>query len=278
MKKEFDMPSKTMDQKILEEGKRIAETAREKGIELRLMGAIAIKLHCPKYIGVHEAMGRELSDIDFMSLGKYRNKIKVYLKELGYVPRWFDEMPSIEDLRKKGANTRVLVMERASLYRQIYDHPETGIIVDVFFDKLEMCHTIEFRKRLTVDCPTLALADLILCKMQIIQLTEKDVKDMLVLLLEHEVGDTDDKMINAKYISKLLSRDWGFYYTFTTNLKKIQNNFISLHADKLEEEGVSTVKSRISQILDAVEKAPKSLGWKLRSKIGTKRIWYREVA
>ena len=30
-------------------------------------------------------------------------------------------------------------------------------------------------------------------------------------------------------------------------------------------------------VLDAIEAAPKSMKWKLRAKIGTRRIWYQEV-
>lgn len=264
--------------KLVEEAKRITEIAHEKGLELRIMGAGAVRLHCPKFMGLHEAMGRELSDIDYASLGKYRDGLKTLLKELGYVPRWFDEMPSIEEMRNRGMGSRVLVLERGSLYRQIYDHPQLNIVIDIFYDKLEMCHTVDFKKRLTIDYPTLSLADILLCKMQIVKLTEKDVKDMLVLLREHEVGDIDDEKINLKYISNILSKDWGFYYTVTTNLKGIRDEFIKLHSDKLGETGVSKVRGEIDKLLDAVEIAPKSLGWKLRSKIGTKKIWYNEVS
>jgi len=261
--------------KILETSLKIIETASKKNIVLRLMGAAAIRIHSPKYGSLYEVLERDLSDIDCVSLGCFRDAIKQHLKMLNYVPRWFDEMPSIEEMRRM--KSRVLVLERASLYRQIYDNPENGITIDVFFDKLEMCHTIDFRNRLTIDYPTIPLAEILLSKMQIVKLTEKDVKDVIVLLLEHEVGDTDNDTINSKYISKVLSKDWGFYYTFTTNLKRIRDELITLYSDKLKEENVSEVKTKINKILVNVEAAPKSIGWKLRSTIGTKKIWYREV-
>jgi hypothetical protein len=31
-------------------------------------------------------------------------------------------------------------------------------------------------------------------------------------------------------------------------------------------------------VLQAIEDAPKSMGWKIRSKIGTRKLWYQEVS
>ena len=260
-------------EKNLSEAGQLVKGAMERGLEIRLMGGGAVRVHCPKYAKVHEAMGRELVDIDFVSLGKYRDRVKAYLTEAGYVPQWFDKMPSIEEMKKM--KERVLVLERGSLQRHVYYHQEKDITIDIFYDKLEMCHTIDFKNRLTIDFPTVSLADMILCKMQVVQLAEKDVQDMSVLLLEHPIGGTDSETINANYISNILSNDWGFYHTITTNLKAIRDVF--LKPDKIGEEGMSVVKTRLSELLDSIEGSPKSLKWKLRAQVGTKKIWYNEV-
>ena len=159
--------------------------------------------------------------------------------------------------------------------RRIFYDRDRGIVVDVFFDKLEMCHDIDFKGRLEVDYPTIPLAEMLLEKLQIVQITEKDVKDVIILLREHEIGDHDDETINAKYIAKIFAKDWGFYYTATTNLKKIKQLLGSFNA--LTDEDKRNVESKIDKLLDIIEKEPKSLGWKMRAKIGTKKIWYRKV-
>jgi hypothetical protein len=126
-----------------------------------------------------------------------------------------------------------------------------------------------------VDYPTIPLAEMLLEKLQIVQLNEKDVKDVIILLREHEVGEGDKETINSRYIAKLLSEDWGFYYTATMNLNKIK----SLLADysQLVEYDKELIEDKIDRLINAIENEPKSLGWKMRAKIGTKKQWYRKV-
>ena len=140
-----------------------------------------------------------------------------------------------------------------------------------------MCHKIDFRKRLLIDYPTISLADLLLEKLQIVEINEKDVKDVIVLLSDHKIGDKDEKeTINIEYIADLLSKDWGFYYTVTTNLNKIKK-LVDSYTQVLTQNKVEDVKNKIDITLDRIEKKPKSMGWKMRAKIGTKTKWYKEV-
>ncbi|MFO7479065.1 MAG: hypothetical protein R6X03_12155, partial [Methyloceanibacter sp.] len=67
-----------------------------------------------------------------------------------------------------------------------------------------------------------------------------------------------------------------FYYTFTTNLKRVQEHFSEFPSLGEKEHGV--IRSRIDDLLNAIEAAPKTLGWKMRAKIGTRRRWYQEVS
>ncbi len=234
---------------------RLVDEAEKKGIKLRIMGAIAVRIHCPNFSHLLSQLKREITDIDFMSYSKERRKITKFLEKSGY------------KLNKAIATVHG---------RYIFEHNSGKLKVDVFFDKLEMCHTINFADRLEVDYPTIPLADLLLEKMQIIQLNEKDIKDTVVLLREHKVGDSEKECINAGYIAKLLSRDWGFYYTVTTNLKWIKEKFIPRYG-VLGEEGKKDVTSKIDALTDRVEKHEKSISWKLRAKIGNKKKWYRDV-
>ncbi len=74
--------------------------------------------------------------------------------------------------------------------RSIFDKPEAGLHVDVFYEKLDFCHAIYWKDRLETDSPTIPLAELLLEKMQIVQINEKDVIDTIMLLLEHPLGDS----------------------------------------------------------------------------------------
>jgi hypothetical protein len=234
----------------------IAQSAEERGITLRLMGALAVSYHCPKFRHYHEKMDRTPTDIDFASHSKHRSKLTEFLGTLGYKTDTLSmNYPSYAEGK------------RCIYYGKVH--------IDVFFDELRMCHTIDWRKRLEVDSPTIPLADIVLEKLQIVEINPKDIKDLILLFLEHDVGAVDQEIINGEYISGLLSKDWGFYYTSTMNLNKtlsLMKQYI-----QLPEEEEKIVRERVQKLIDMIEKQPKSMGWKMRSRVGTKQKWYMEV-
>jgi hypothetical protein len=242
--------------KYIKKGLEIVESAKRRNIELRLLGCIAVKLHCPEMRRFHEeTMERHATDLDFIALSKDRSKIKELLEELGY-----------------GMMKTTVPMERRDIFKG-----KEELKVDVFFDKLEMCHVIDFKNRIKIDYPTISLADLILEKTQIVKITEKDIKDMMILLYEHDISDSEDDTINGKYIAELLAKDWGFYYTVTTNLKLIKDQFLEKWKNLLSTEIRTNVVAKINMLLDKIEREPKSTGWKIRASVGTKKKWYRDV-
>ena len=153
-------------------------------------------------------MHRVLTDLDFAAYYKQEKAIdKFFLKDMGYETQ-------------TAALTPGLMVGRKIYYDATDERPH----VDIFFDKLNMCHVVSWEKgRLDIDKPTISLADLMLEKLQIVQINEKDVKDVMMLLLEHGIGDSDNEIVNGDYISKIMAKDWGFYYTSTTNLNKIKS-------------------------------------------------------
>jgi Icc-related predicted phosphoesterase len=244
------------EKRFLAEALRIIELGEEKRIILRLMGAIAVKLHCPRYEHLYKQMDRTLTDIDYATYGKCREAVGKFFTSLGYTP-----------------NEQVIAFYGKQ--RHIYWSDENQWQVDLFFDELDMCHKVDFRGRLELDKPTVTLADIVLEKMQIVRINEKDVKDTIILLLEHPIGETDKDEINGAYIADLLSRDWGYYYTVTTNIRKVSDftgDYASLSLEEKER-----VRSQARTLLRRIEDAKKSAKWKLRSKLGTKVKWYKEV-
>jgi len=244
---------------FIKEALRIVEGGDKRNIPLRLMGGFAIRLHCPNCEHFYDLLDRKPAyDLDFVTYSKYRPLIKKFFADLGYTP-----MVSMALLFGTGKN------------RAVYKDDNHNRSVDVFFDKLEMCHAMDFKNRLELDYPTISLADLMLQKIQIVKINEKDIKDIIILLREHDVGEEEKETVNINYIASLLSKDWGFWYTATTNLNKTRE-FLAEYKS-LTDADRNDIKSKLNMVLKAIEDEPKSIQWKLRSKVGTSKKWYTEV-
>lgn len=249
---------------FIDEGKRIVDEATKHGIPLRLLGGVAIRLHCGEYLDFAKKLVRlgegqqEYTDLDFMSYSKFRKKMKDFFHELGY-------------------GRRPPTMSTAATQRQIYFHPKGWFYVDVFYDKLLAAnHPLDFRGRLDFDSPTITPTDMLLEKLQIVFPDEKDIKDAMLLLRAHEISQHEEKnKINSKLIATKLASDWGFWYTLTTNLKGLKKYVADdekLNADEKQDLG-----TKADALLTVIESEPKSTGWKMRSAIGTRRKWYNPV-
>lgn len=241
---------------FIQEVYRISEAAEKKGLQLRVMGALATRIHSPNSLDLANSLKRVFTDIDFMGYWNQNEKVQALFPELGYEPR------------ERGLGT--VFLTRHVFYDQTHKR-----VAEVFYDKLQMCHTVNFKGRLELDFPTIPLTDLVLTKLQIVQLNEKDAKDLIVLFREHDVDSKGKETIDGGYISDIMSKEWGFYYTATTNLKKIIEYLPKF--DVLKEKDMSVIKERVQTLHDAIEKKPKSLSWKLRARVGPKKKWYNDV-
>ena len=253
------MSDEDLHLEFVDEALRLVHDAESRGIQLRILGSVAYRLQCPTNKHLLDEMSRVLTDIDFAAEKKQNRAIRDFLTGEGYQP---DEGVYVAS---EGA-------------RHIFLHPETNVNVDVFADEIYFCHRIPFKGRLKLESPTICTTDLLLEKMQIVEINLKDFKDSLVLLLEHPLGVAADgnRHIDTDYIVNLMSRDWGFYHTFTTNLKQVPDYISDFPTITTRESTV--IRDRVSDLLDRIENAPKSLKWKIRAKIGTRRIWYQEVS
>ncbi|MGC8567566.1 MAG: hypothetical protein ACP5M8_08000 [Caldisphaera sp.] len=241
-----------------EEAIKIVDEAKKRGIILRVLGAVAFRIHCPNYGYIQEKLGRFFTDVDFVSYSQFKNKIRELFIELGY---------NFNPLEEK------VLSAEFGINRFLFLDKE-GKHIDIFFDKLVFSHTIPLKGRLEKDYPTMPLAELLLEKMQIIQINKKDVIDSVMLLREHQIGDTDHETINGNYIAKLTSDDWGLWKTVTSNLEKTKNLLQTFELDNDDKEDVS---KKIELLLDIINKQPKSAKWKMRALVGEKKKWYNDV-
>ena len=236
---------------------KIVEDAQKEGALLRLLGSVAFYLHCPTYGYFQEQAGRHFTDLDFAAYFAHSDKIRKTLENMGLV----------ED------RETAVVYARSRL---IYDERQVGLHVDVFFEKLDFCHPIYWKNRLELDSPTIPLAELLLEKMQIVEINEKDVIDTIMLIREHEINKSDNETINEEFIADLCAKDWGLWRTVTMNLDKVRH--LAQEYKWLKSEDRDVVTARIKQLLGTIQLTPKSLNWKVRDKIGDRVKWYNDVS
>lgn len=141
--------------------------------------------------------------------------------------------------------------------------------LDVFVGVFEQCHTMDLEPRFPKALPSIAIEDLLLTKMQVIQITAKDMNDSLALLQDHALGSTENN-VNVEKVSSFLAADWGWYTTVTDNLGKL-----SEWAAEVKGIDGEPLIQKIRTILDDAEKHPKSLKWKMRAKVGRRIPWYQ---
>ncbi len=236
--------------------KRILRASEEAGIMLRVIGSLAFQMHCPTYGNLQQALGRVYTDIDFAAYRKQSKAIQALMAGLGYVE-----------------NREVFIVSEGD--RAIYNHTSSDLHVDIFYDKLDFSHTISWNGRLEVDAPTIPLAEMLLEKMQIVKINEKDVIDTIMLLLEHPLGDSDNEVINIARVAKLCSNDWGLWRTTTMNLDKVKQ--LAQSYPQLTDEQKARVASQVNLALQRLEEEPKSTAWRLRSRVGDRIKWYKDV-
>src|SRR5580698_3133441 len=234
-----------------DEAKRIIEVAQQNKIILRLFGGVSFYFRCPS--AKHRSLQRNYVDVDFMGHAKQSKEIKQLFDELGYVPR--DRFNAMQGYR-----------------RLIFNDIEHQRRVDIFLDVFEMCHKFNFKDRLEIDQYTISLADMLETKLQIVEINQKDLKDVVSMFVDHDVGTSDaPEVINGTYLAKLCSDDWGIYKTFTMNLDRLLgmvNDF------GLEDGEKKLVTDRVTLLKKMIEDAPKSFRWKMRARVGEKVQWY----
>ena len=223
---------------------------------LRLIGALAFRTQCPKYGYIQDNLDRKFTDFDFASYPRFVRDVRRILTDLGY---------------EEDKQVTQLFGER----RMLFHDPAFGRHVDVFFNVLDFCHVLNFVGRLEADPLTLPLAELLLEKMQIVQINEKDLIDSVMLLREHPIGSSDSATINGNVIAGTLGKDWGYWRTVTGNLKLLDERLDDYA--RLSAEDRDVVRMRIHELQQRIEAEPKTLAWKARARIGERLKWYKDV-
>lgn len=257
--KDIPMEEYPKPEAYLEEARRLTDEAQKLGLVLRVMGPIALHFYFPDYVDLYrnlERLGeRVFTDIDYASYGKHRNKLVPFFESQGYMLEKRAAMMS-------GGERLIFFSNRIPM-------------IDVFFDRLNYNHPVDYRGRLELHPLCVSLTDLLLQKLQIVAINDKDLKDAMFLLLGAAISESEAEAIDARYLAKLFSDDWGFYHTAVGNLEKVRLGTSGVAA--LAEHDRAVIARQTEALLQAIEAAPKSGGWQKRAKVGTSKRWYNEV-
>jgi len=236
---------------LVVDARRICEAAEGEGVKARLLGGIAIWLRSPE--ALRAQLGREYADIDLVTVRKHARPLRELLESLGY-----------------GADKMFNAVQGD---RRLYFHSADGSYhVDIFVDKFEMSHELDFGARLETEPLQLPAAELLLTKLQIAELNHKDAADTAMLLLGHELAERDGPgLLNVNYVAEVCGQDWGFYTTLTDNLEKTQGLLGGIVSDADQRQ---LVAERATTLRSELEAAPKTRGWRRRARIGRRMRWY----
>ena len=240
-----DQNAVVIDRAALEaEVERVIAAVEAAGAPIRVLGSIGVAIHCPDAKALLPTFERTYADIDFAAYSRAARAITAAISSLGYRE---DREVSITSGGR----------------RAIFDHPTSPQIhLDVFYDELEFCHRIP-------------LAELLLSKLQIVKLNEKDIVDTILLLLDHELGTGDADVIDADRIADLCAAEWGLWRTLTMNLAKVRA--LAETYQQLDPGQRSRVLAATTALKQRIDDVPKPLAWRMRDRVGDRRQWWTDV-
>ncbi|UCH05751.1 MAG: hypothetical protein JSW05_06190 [Candidatus Thorarchaeota archaeon] len=234
------------------EALRIVWEAESRGVILRLVGGHGIHVHCEE----HQFCDRSHGDLDLVGLSGQYTGIVQLMEKLGYVEN--------KTMTFNTAGSRLL-----------FERPDSEEHIDVFLDQMNIEHNIDLRNRLQIEKLTLSVSDLLLAKLTISKLNEKDFRDIVTMIKDLDLGNMDSPAtVNQSYIASLCAKEWGLYKDVLTS---VDRTLAFLPHYSLPEDDDVSVRKKLETLRTAIFEAPKSGRWKLRALLGERIPWRREV-
>ena len=241
-----EAPESPLSADIREEAARLGGLILSAAIPARLMGGVAVWLSSPSVRS--GPFARSYADLDYVVAAKGNAQLKALLLAQGYLPdQFFNAL--------HGAT------------RLYFQAPDERWSIDVVVDELAMSHKLDLRGRLTGTEPTIGLADLLLTKLQVWEINRKDLGDALCLLADHPLDPTG---IDPGRVAAVLGGDWGFCHTVERNLESVSELWSKEHLRGTPFD----VANQVSALKAIIERAPKSLAWRARARVGERVRWY----
>jgi hypothetical protein len=231
----------------------LAEAATQQ-IKLKALGGIGCWLHANEHSPEAAPYLRDYGDVDLVMPSSASSKLAPFMKQVGLAP--------VESFNVNGGASR-----------RMYIEPESGVQVDIFIGSFSMCHEVPLGDAAFAPDghPSLCATELLLTKLQVVQLSDKDANDAAALLAFHPIADSPDT-IEGRRLAGLLAGDWGLWRTVTGNLAKLRER---ADRDALPARA-SIVRQRVDELQALIDEAKKSFKWKARAKVGDRVLWYAE--
>ena len=236
---------------VVAEAHRLAGSLVDAGIRARLLGGCGVALHAHRPIP--PALRRTYGDLDYVVRRSESTAFRRLLEREGYDP----------NVRFNSVNGHRRLLHFDSL---------NGRQIDTFVGSFHMCHDLDLDDRLPAAGFSLAPADLLLTKLQVVEINDKDLVDTVLLLSEHPVGGTDPEVIDQVRLAQVVGSDWGWYTTLADNLEHLEDRTRALH--DLDEETRELVLRRVHDVRGVIDAAPKTMRWRLRARVGRRVAWY----
>lgn len=240
---------------LLPRATALVERANEQGVCLRIIGGLAVRACCPE-LPARRADGQ---DLDLGSRAKEAKGVDEFLCGEGFEgDAQFNAIHGSRQLRFGGG-----------------DPP---LHVDVMLDRLVMSHELDFGERLDRLPFTLDSTDLLLSKLQIVEVNAKDFHDIACLLASMRVSEGDEPgTIGLERFGEVVRGDWGWWRTTTGNLDRLSNGEAASAVegyDAIVAAGDFDPADQARRLREYADEVPKTRRWKLRAKIGERKRWY----
>jgi hypothetical protein len=240
-----------VEEPIVVRTRQLIDQLATDAVVARALGGVGIALLCPS--ASVPPLKRTYGDLDLATPKGHARELEARLQTQGFEA----------DARFNALHGR---------RRMMFEFPSHEWSIDIFVEEFAMCHTLPLGDRLRDQVYTLTPADLMLTKLQIVQLNSKDAVDVAALLLDVELTN-DDSGINVRYISQLLAKDWGWWRTVTGNLTWLEAVAPSLGLDDI---ALGRLLAALQRLRAEIDAQPKSLRWRARANVGERMLWHEE--
>lgn len=236
--------------RLIDESQDLFAEAEQRGITVRLMGGVGIRVLLGKRFA--PTFERPYRDLDILVRRRQRREVEELLAGRGW-------KPAIAFNALSGAR------------RLLFEDPASEAQVDVFVESFEMCHMLPLADGLNRPGPALPATDLLMSKLQIVELNAKDRNDCLAILQGCDIADGDHRTLEPGRFAQLTCSDWGLHHTCELNFQRLLEGINSVPATD-----ASKITAAIDSLAHAMEHAPKTRRWNIRARIGERKRWYEE--
>ncbi len=228
------------------ETRRLIEGCADKHLTLRASGTVAVRWHCHRphtWLTVPD----NYRTLDFCGLGSESSALVECLSGLGY---------RLNEGATKSLGNNGL----------IFDAQGWWFRVQVSLNFLQMFQRLDISRHLAQDPFSLSPSLLLLAYLEKTDPSQVELQELSALCLDHPLGagNSAADQIDLDLLCQLFGNDWGWYRAAEMSLAGLAQKA----SNWLDEAESKQLDKWIGELTRAMQQAPKSLRWRLRSVAG----------